>query len=220
MPPGREKKGRGLELSVSWMLGALVLLVSNSTVFKAMDASVGEPWLNLILSALILTLLGRIAVTFYNLQREVKISNSRIDRVDRLDDGGLAAYMRNVYRGIGWSATEAEALFLRDGTSGGMFFGMASGNGRRVVAAFHSGKRKLTKEYVAASSAALRTAAVPSSGGNPELWLVTNVSFTAQACKEASRLGVRLVDRKALIDLLADTDVAPVPLARRRQAAE
>ncbi|WP_438448171.1 restriction endonuclease [Gorillibacterium sp. sgz5001074] len=210
MPTERKSRSRGLELDVSWMLGALVLLISNATIFKHLNASVGEPWLNLFLSGIILMLLGRISITFYRIQQEVKLSNSRIDRVDQLGQEEFALYMQEVYRLQGWNVSAPKPLSDQGMIPHGMLFRLTSVNGREAVAALHAGRRKLSKEYIAAASAKLQS---ESTGSKRRLehWLVTNVSLTPQAVREASGRGLRLVDRKALIDLLAGVPAAPAP---------
>lgn len=194
MSSGRKKRPNGLEMSVTWMLGCLVLLISNGTIFKSFNASVGEPWLNLLLSAVILVLLGRIAVAFYGLQRDVKVSNSGISRVDEMDDEQFAGFMLQNYRRLGWMA-EAWPT----GRPGGACLELRKGR-RRVLALCQTGRRKLTKEYVTAAHSLL--GAGREGKGGPEIWLVTNASYTAQASREASSRRIRLVDRAALIDIL------------------
>lgn len=218
MASNRKKKSRGgLELYVTWMLGALLLLIANRTIFKRMDASVGEPWLNLFLSAIILVLLARIGLLFQRLQREIKWSNSRIDRIDGGSDEEFASYMQEVYRKQGWNSEPYLPLSPEGGSPGGTAFLMSRGD-RRVAAAFLVGRRKLTREYVSASAARIRSIWA---GSGCEVWLVTNSSFTSQAAREASKLGVKLTDRKALISFLAETALPAADMpARRRRAAE
>jgi restriction system protein len=189
-----KKRPERLEMTVTWMLGCLVLLISNSTIFKSFNASIGDPWLNLLLSGVILTLLGRIAIVFHRLQKDVRVSNSRIDRVDQLNDEDFASCMLPVYKRLGWIAEPH-----MEGLSAQSCLELLQGQ-RRVLALFQTGRRKLTKEYVTASHSKLRSGY--NGTGHPEIWLVTNASFTSQACREASRLGIRLVDRDALIDVL------------------
>lgn len=209
MSSERKSRGNKLEITVTWMLGCLVLLISNSTIFKSFGASVGDPWLNLLLSGIILTLLGRIAVVFQRLQRDVRVSNSRIDRVDQLDDEEFAGYMLQVYKRIGWLT--APASNAAD-AAGNTCLELLQGE-RRVLASFHTGRRKLTKEFVTASHSKLRS--TYAGAGHPEIWLVTNATYTSQACREASRLGIRLVDREALIDVLVKAGSGSGTVVRR-----
>lgn len=208
----KNKKSPKLEFTVTWMLGCLLLLISNSTIFKSFNASVGDPWFNLLLSVIILIMLVRIATVFYGLQKDVKRDNSGIDKVDQLDNEGFARHMERIYSRNGWSTEPCQP------SEAGFILTM-NRDGRRVLAFFPTGKRKLTRDYV---KLAWMAGSLVENGGHEgrELWLVTNSTFTSQARQEASERGIRLTEREALIDYLAGSEPAPKLAVRGRRASE
>jgi hypothetical protein len=210
----KNKKPPKLEFTVTWMLGCLLLLISNSTIFKSFNASVGEPWFNLLLSVIILIMLVRIAVVFYGLQKDVKRDNSGIDKIDQLNNEGFARHMQSIYSRDGWSTEPCQP------SEAGFCLPM-NRDSRRVLVFFPTGKRKLTRDYV--KLAWMAGSLAEKENGEyerRELWLVTNSIFTSQARQEAAERGIRMTERDALIDFLAGSEPAPKLAVRGRRAAE
>lgn len=204
----KKKPNYSLELAITWMFGCLLLLVANMTVFRRLDASVGEPWFNYLLGVLIAWQLTVITVRFRRLHKEVKYANSQIERVDGMGDEAFARYVAPLLEKEGWQVTPG----LEDGAGALLYLEAAGG---RIQAVFHTGRRKLTRDYIAAVGAKCREQSHP--GGEAVIWCLTNTSFTSQAQKEAGRLGFQLMDRKRLINRLAKSDSAPIiPRAGRK----
>ncbi|MDF2938429.1 MAG: hypothetical protein K0Q90_3802, partial [Paenibacillaceae bacterium] len=96
MPRLTKKRQLSLELSITWTAGCVLLLAANMTIFRQMDASVGDPWFNYILGAVILLQSIYIGVRLYKLHGEIVYANSQIERVDGLDDTGFAEYISSI----------------------------------------------------------------------------------------------------------------------------
>lgn len=206
----RKKKGNhSLELAITWLCGFLLLLVANTTIFRQLNASVGEPWFNYFLAMAALYLSVVIVIRFRRLYKEVKHANSQIERVDGMDDAGFAEYIMGICQKDGWEAEQGDA----DSTGAHLYLEHAAA---RLQAVLHTGRRRLTRDYILAVGSTCRRR--PHPRGEAEVLCIANTSFTAQARREASRLGIRLMDRKALIDRLAKTDSAPIiPMTVRRR---
>jgi hypothetical protein len=190
-----------LELAITWMSGCLLLLIANMTIFRHLNASVGEPWFNYFLGAVVLVLLVVISVRFRRLHKEIKYANSQIERVDGMGDEGFAEYICALCQKDGWITRTGEA-----GACGALLYLEASGIKAQVV--LHTARRKLTREYI--TGVAGLCLDNPHPGGEAEFWCITNTSFTPQALNQAALEGIRLMDRRALIDRLAKSDSVPV----------
>lgn len=192
----KKKRSNKLELYVSWMLGCLLLLISNQTVFKSNGASIGDPWFNLFLSAVILAMLVKIGLSFVTEQKNTKLSASNIGALDRMDEEHMARYLGKAFGREGWTMEGLEA-----GPSGARL--SMSMNGRHVQCLIRKSRRKLTQEAVNLA-AAYRMESRP----EMEVWLITNGSFTSSARREASARGVKLWQREDLVDYLAKLDAS------------
>lgn len=197
MADRQKKRTSKQELYLSWMLGFLVLLIGNATIFKRLGASVGEPWFNLFLSAAILYMLFRITLEFITVQKKKKRTKSNIDTIDGMSEEAFADYMARYFARDGWTAestvprTAGTELVLRK-------------DSRTVRAILRKSRRKLTHEYI--RQVFQETASYSGAGG--ETWVITNGSFTSQAAKAAANRGIRLWDRQMLIDNLAKIGAA------------
>lgn len=187
------KRQTKLELYVSWMLGGLLLLIANSTFFKRYGASIGEPWLNLLLSALVLLMLGKIAVSFLRMQQKIKEDRANIAAIDKMNSEAFFHYMEAFFRHQGWNV-RTDAL---DGSEL-----LAERDGKRLLVVLRCSKRKLTHETV------LLAESLRDKYQADEARVITNGSFTSQARREAERLHIGLWDRKELIRQLARINAA------------
>ncbi len=200
MPRPAKKRQLSLELSITWTAGCVLLLVANMTIFRQLDASVGDPWFNYILGAAILVQSIYIGIRLYRLHGEIVYANSQIERVDALDDTGFAEYIAHVGEGEGWSSQVG-----RSADAGTILYLEKSGTCLQVI--LHTARRRLTGEYVAAAANTLNES--PHPAGEAELWCLANTSFTDRARKAAADYGLRLVDRKELIRRLAKSGSSP-----------
>lgn len=200
MPRPVKKRQLSLELSITWTVGCVLLLVVNMTFFRQLDASVGDPWFNYILGAAILVQSIYIGIRLYRLHGEIIYANSQIERVDPLDDAGFAEYIAHVCEAEGWSCQVG-----RTTDAGTILYLEKTGTCLQVI--LHTARRRLTGEYVAAAANALNE--TPHPAGEAELWCLANTSFTDRARKAAAGYGLRLVDRKELIRRLAKNGSAP-----------
>lgn len=208
MADRQKKRTSKQELYVSWMLGFLVLLIGNATIFKRYGASVGDPWFNLILSGAILFMLIRIALDFVNGQKTKKRTKSNIDKIDGMSEEDFACYIARYFARDGWTAestvpkTAGTELLLRK-------------EARSVRAILRKSRRKLTHEYI--RQVFQETAAYAGSG--EETWIITNGAFTSQAARAAANRGIKLWDRRILIDKLAKIEAVRTlrPLEERAQ---
>lgn len=195
-----KKRQLSLEISISWAAGCLLLLVANLTIFRQLDASVGDPWFNYTLAVLILVQCLFIGKRLYRLHGEVVHANSQIDRVDGFDDCAFAEYIGALCEKDGWNvrpgdiAAPGASLYLEKAET-------------RIQLLLHNARRKLTGDYVASAVSFLGEH--PRSAGETELWCITNTSFTDRARRTAGEMGIRLVDRKELIRRLARSGSAP-----------
>jgi hypothetical protein len=201
MSPKKKVWNHSLELAVTWMSGLLVLFIANTTLFRYYGASVGDPWFNYLLAAVILTLVAVVTVKLRRYHKDVLLANSRIKRVDGMNGEQFAQYISGIGCKEGWSIelgpTEASGTLLyldKDET--------------RMMAVLHTGKRKLTRDSIAAAWTRCRKH--ESAAGGCNIWYITNSSFTSQARKEAAGLDIHLMDRRVLIESLAKTPVVPL----------
>lgn len=203
-----KKRQLSLELSITWTAGCILLLLANLTIFRQLEASVGDPWFNYILGAAILFQSLYIGIRLYRLHSEVVVANSQIERVDGLDDTGFAEYISGLCTSEGWrivageSAPAGTALYLESPDD-------------RIHVILHTARRRLTGDYVA--SAAHFMNGHPHPAGDAELWCLTNTSFTDRARRTAAECGLRLVDRKELIRRLAKSGTSPLFHGTRRK---
>lgn len=182
-----------MELYVSWMLGGLLLLIANSTIFNYFGASIGDPWFNLLLSALVLFLLGKIAVTYLEMQHSKIKRKSNISAIDSMNGAQFAEYMAAYFRNQGWSITvvgeERSEL-------------IAERNGERRLIILRASKRKLTPDTF------IHSAEAKEWYGAGGMLIITNGSYTSRAKQEADIRDIELWDRKLLIRELAKINAA------------
>ncbi|RAV01229.1 restriction endonuclease [Paenibacillus sp. YN15] len=200
MPRPAKKRQLPLELSITWTAGCVLLLLANMTIFRQLNASVGDPWFNYMLGAAILLQSLYIGVRLYRLHGEIVYANSQIEKVDGLDDVGFAEYISGLCADEGWSsqlgscAAAGAALYLEKADT-------------RLHVILHTARRRLTGDYVASAAGSMKES--PHPAGEAELWCLTNTSFTDRARRAAADYGLRLVDRKELIRRLAKSGTMP-----------
>lgn len=196
MPSPRKKStanGRPMELWISWMLGCLLLLISNQTVFRSYEASIGDPWLNLVLSAVILVLLYYIAKGFVKGQRESVLAASGIRQLDEASDEEFADTLQEAFQRSGWLLEE------RSPSDGQAAMFVLTKDQRYVGIVLRKSRRKLTHPVVQELLEELgRT--------HPDLQdrlLLTNGEFTRQARQWADQARCTLWSRKELVEFLS-----------------
>lgn len=200
MPRPAKKRQLSLELSITWTAGCVLLLVANMTIFRQLDASVGDPWFNYVLGAAILLQSMYVGIRLYRLHGEIVYANSQIERVDGLDDIGFAEYIGSICEGEGWSSRIGGSA-----AAGTNLYLEKEGTCLHVI--LHTARRRLTGDYVISAANTLKDH--PHPAGEAEMWCLTNTSFTDRARKSAADYGLRLVDRKELIRRLAKGGSAP-----------
>lgn len=212
-PVRKKKKDHTLELAMTWAAGLLVLLTANMTLFRYYEASVGDPWFNYLIGAAVVVLLFVISRKVQRLRHDIKLANSQISRIDGMDAYEFALYIKEITDKEGW---EEAGITIEP-------FGAVlqlARPGEQVQVVLHTGKRKLTREFVATVGEHCGQL-VSSQGSHAEangVWCITNASFTAQGRREAAALGLKLVDRGGLIDGLAKTPNVPfIPGTDRRR---
>lgn len=186
-----------LELQMSWMLGCLLLLIANATYFRKMGVSLGDPWLNWVLLAIVLLFLVRLSAAFIHLHREQKRHAAGIAEIDRMDDEAFLKHMADYFAADGW-VVSASGL----GTLGGWL--ELARDDRRLCVVTRLNRRKLTHEYIG------EVVAQWSKSGHGGVLVITNGQFTTEARRAARKTGLTLWDRGTLIHQLA---------SRRRRSA-
>lgn len=179
------------------------------TIFKNLGASIGDPWFNYFLAAIALGLVTLIAVRFNRLRKDVLHANSQIERVDGMDDEAFAQYISAILIREGWEVQAGPS-----GSAGALLY--LEQNGKKVMMVLHTGRRRLTREYMSAVLAMCTEH--PHPGGQADRWCFTNTSFTSQARQEGSRSGFHLVDRRGIMKRLAKsaaTPIIPNPVRKR-----
>lgn len=201
MASRKKTRHQSLELALTWLAGCILLLVANMTIFDRLDASVGDPWFNYVLGTAALVLLVNVLLKVNVLRREVLTANSQISRIDGMGDQDFAGYMAGLLEKEGWNTFPGPP-----DTCGALLY--LEKSGARACAILHTGRRKLTRDYVGAVLSHCRERPHPS--GEAEIWCITNTRFTSQARKEASQSGIRLMDRERTIRRLAKSASSPI----------
>jgi len=180
-----------LELQITWMLGCLLLLIANATYFRRMGVSLGDPWLNWVLLAIVLLFLVKISAAFIHLHQEQKRHAAGIAEIDRMDNEAFLQRMADYFTAEGWMVS-ASGL----GTLGGWL--ALARDDRRLCVVTRLKRRKLTHEYIGEVAAQWSA-----SGHGGVILVITNGQFTTEARRAARKVGLTLWDRGTLIHQLA-----------------
>lgn len=135
----RKKMHLALEQQICWILSCSVLLVSNMTLFRKYQASIGGDWFNFVLLLMIIILLFRLLLNYTDTRRTIRAAEAAMAKLDRLDDDAWVQLMESYFHSRGWEISA-------DGGTG--FDVMLRLSNRKAAVRLLRSKRKIGSESV------------------------------------------------------------------------